>query len=102
MPLFFGVFSFHCAALCADLQGCAEDPLSAGTTQSLFHVPSSLGRGLPVYQYGHLGLSKAPFQLLSILGPGDGSSLLSGAPSSESPHLQHEEPGAQGCSEETV
>ena len=41
---------------------------------------------------------EVPLHLLPIPGSGAGSAALSGASSSEPPHLQHEEPGAQGCS----
>ena len=46
-------------------------------------------------------LPVAPLHLLPIPGPAVFISVLSGASSSEPPHLQHEEPGAQGCSVET-
>ena len=46
-------------------------------------------------------LPEAPLHLLLIPGPGGGSSVLSGASSTEPPHLQHEEPGAQGCNVQT-
>ena len=86
---------FHCAVLCADLQGRAEDPLSAGTAQSLFHMIPSPGCGLPVYQHWHACLPEAPLHVLFIPGSNGVFSVLGGASSSEPPHLQHEEPGPQ-------
>jgi len=52
--------------------------------------------GFPVCQHWHVCLPEAPVLLLPIPGSGGGSCVLSGASTSEAPHLQHEEPGAQG------
>jgi len=94
------VFCFHCGVLCADLQDYVKDALSAGTAQSLFHVPPSPGCCLPFCCHWHDCLPKAHLHLFPW--PWSCSSVLSGASSSEPCHLQHEEPGAQGCSEETT
>ena len=93
------MFFVHYFLLCADLQSCAEDPLWAGTAQSLFHLPPSPGRGQSVYQHSSIFLPKASLHLLPIPGSSTVSSVLSGSSSPEPPHLQPEEPGAQGCLE---
>ncbi|RMB96433.1 hypothetical protein DUI87_27108 [Hirundo rustica rustica] len=49
----------------------------------------------------HICSPEAPLHLLPIPGSGPVSSVLSGGSSPEPPHLQPEEPGAQGCSLET-
>jgi len=64
-------------------------------------MPTSPGSGLPVSQYWLFQLPKAPLPVLLIPGPGGGSSVLSGAPSSEPLHLQHEKPGAESCTEQS-
>ena len=63
-------------------------------------MPPSPGRRLLVSQHWHGCLPEAPIRLHPSPGPGGVISVLSGTSSSEPPHLQHEEPGAQGCSEE--
>ena len=67
----------------------------------LFHVPSSHGRGLPGFDHCHVCLPEAPLHLFTSSGPGAGSAVLGGTSSSEPPHLQHEEQGAQRHPEDT-
>ena len=64
-------------------------------------MPPSPGRGLPLYQHWHGCLPETPLYLLPIPGPGGVIFVLSGTSSSEPPRLQHEDPGDQGCPEET-
>jgi len=96
------VFCFHSFLLCADLQGCAEDPLWAGPAQILFHMHPSPLCCLTLFQHCHICLPEAPFHLLPKPEPHCGSSVLSAASSIEPLHLQHEEPGFQGFNMETV
>jgi len=63
-------------------------------------MPPSPGRGLPVYQHCDGFLPEAPIHLIPILGCGGSCPVLSGSSSSEPPHLQHEEPGAERRPEE--
>ena len=69
--------------------------------QSLLHVPPSSGRALPLSQHRTVCLPEAARYFLPIPGSGGVISVLSGASSSEPPHLQHEEPGAQSHIGET-
>jgi len=69
-------------------------------TRSHFHVPPSPGRGLLVYQHLFFLLPEAPLHLFATPELGSVIIVLGGASSSEPPNLQHEEPGAQGCSVE--
>ena len=69
--------------------------------QSLLHVPPSLGCCLPVPQHWHGCLPEAFLYLLPVPGPGCFISVLSCSSNTEPSYLQHEEPGAQGCSVET-
>ena len=56
---------------------------------------------LPVHQHWHICLPEAPLHVLLLPESFASSSVLSGASSSEPPHLQPEEPGAEGCSLES-
>ena len=64
-------------------------------------MPPSSGRALPVSQHWYDCLFEAPLCLLPLSGYRGFISVLSGASNSEPHYLQHEEPGAQGCSVET-
>ena len=63
-------------------------------------MPPSPGRALPLSQHCSVCIPEAILYFLPIPGPGGVISVLSGASSCEPPHLQHEEPGAQGCPQE--
>jgi len=63
-------------------------------------VPPSPGRGLLVYQHLFFLLPEDPLHLFHIPGLGSVIIVFGGASSSEPAHLQHEEPGAQGCTVE--
>ena len=65
-------------------------------------MPPSPGRALPLSQHRSVCLPEATLYFLQILGPGGVISVLSGASSSEPPHLQHEEPGTQAYTEEAI
>ncbi|PKU38933.1 hypothetical protein llap_10758 [Limosa lapponica baueri] len=82
-------------SLCSPMRrssgSCWGSPLSRDGT-NLFHMPPSLGRGLPLYQLWYVCLYEVPFHLLPILQSSDGCCVLGGASSHEPPHLQHEEP----------
>ena len=74
-------------------------PSEQGWHKAFSNVPSSPGCALTIGQHCLFCLPEAALHLLPIPGPGGGSSVFSGASSSERPHLQYEEPGVQTCIE---
>jgi len=78
--------------------------------RAVLRIPSEQGRHKVFSMYlphravvdlflstGMFAYLKAPLFLLPMPGPDDGSTVLGGASGSEPAHLQHEEPGAEGC-----
>jgi len=78
--------------------------------RAVLRIPSEQGRHKVFSMYlphravvdlflstGILTYLKPPLFLLPMPGPDDDSTVLGGASGSEPAHLQHEEPGAQGC-----
>uniref|UniRef100_A0A8V0X6Y9 Uncharacterized protein n=1 Tax=Gallus gallus TaxID=9031 RepID=A0A8V0X6Y9_CHICK len=72
------------------------------TSPHLLHMPPSPGCGLPLCQHSHICLSEVSITFLPIPEPGGGSVIHSGTSSHEPHHLQHEEPGDQASSQDTV
>ena len=97
--IFFGCFAFILFFYVQIFRAVLRMPSEQGWHKAFSNVPSSPGCALTIGQHCLFCLPEAALHLLPIPGPGGGSSVFSGASSSERPHLQYEEPGVQTCIE---
>uniref|UniRef100_A0A8V0X4H7 Olfactory receptor n=1 Tax=Gallus gallus TaxID=9031 RepID=A0A8V0X4H7_CHICK len=97
--VFFGCFVFIVVSYVQIFRAVLRMPSEQGRHKAFSTCLPHLAV-ISLCQHCHICLPEAPLHLLPIPGPGGVISIHSGPSSCEPPHLQHEEPGAQGFPQE--